>query len=224
MRLVWFWFDVPDFNLIRQELHQLPQLPPWGRAQGDQWDRLSNFIYRVKTWRGMQSQARAVATAAALPVEAFEAYAVRRWFNHHTHDQILAMFLAQPQVQAEPERRHHTIDFYLRGLPFDLKISLFPRAYPESLDFAQAQPHHLAHWLYQHQSKQGRYHTGNRLFIILHHLAQPELSWQLRRDFVALERRIGDFVARPILLGLTVTDPQTQQVVHPWSALIFHVV
>jgi hypothetical protein len=210
-------------NLIHHELNKLEKLPPWGRAQGDHWDRLSNFVYRVKTLRGVQRQARAKAQAEGLNVESFEAYTVRRWFNHHTHDQILQMFLAHPEVEPEENRQHQTVDFYLRGIPLDLKISRFPQAYPESIEYAQQNPHHLALWQYQHQSKQGRYHVGNRLFIVLHHATQPELTWQLRRDFETLKKLIEDFLNRPILLGLRVTNQHTQQIYCPWTAIIFQV-
>ena len=212
-----------DFNLIRHELNKLTTLPPWGRKQGDRWDRLSNFVYRIKTLRGVQRQARAVAEANGVDVEAFENYAIRRWYNHHTHDQVLQIFYAHADIQPEENSKHRTIDFYLRDIPFDLKISRFPKAYPKGLKFAWQHRHHLAAWQYKNQSKQGRYHTGNRLFIILHHRSQPELSWQLRRDFDALERLITEFLDAPILLGLTVVNQHSQQTYRPWAGIIFYV-
>ncbi|GIK39834.1 MAG: hypothetical protein BroJett011_36670 [Chloroflexota bacterium] len=211
------------FNLIRHELNKLESLPPWGRAQGDQWDRLSSFVYQVKTLQGVQRQAQAVAQAHRLNVEAFVAYALRRWFNHHTHDQILQIFYAHPDVKPEDNRKHHSIDFYLRSIPFDLKVSTFPKAYPKSLKHAWQHRHELALWQYENQSKQGRYHTGNRFFIILHHRSQPDLSWQLRRDFESLERLIQEFLTLPALLGLTLTNPKTQEIHQPWAAVIFHI-
>ncbi|MEW5957875.1 MAG: hypothetical protein AB1801_09145 [Chloroflexota bacterium] len=212
-----------DFKLIRHELARLESLPPWGRPQGDHWDRLSGFIYRVQTWPGVLRQTQAVASAERLDQAAFTAYAVRRWFNHHTHDQILQMFYAHPDVTPEQDRRHHSIDFYLREIPFDLKISRFPRAYPETIDFARQNPHHLALWQYEHQSRQGRYHTGNRLFIILHHAANPELTWQLRRDFEALESLIQNFLTAPILLGLNLAHHRPGESYRPWTAVIFYI-
>jgi hypothetical protein len=213
---------VSDFNLIRHELNKLKIMPPWGQKQGDRWDRLSNFVYELETLQEIWSQVNIVARTEKLEVKAFGAYAINRWYNHHTHDQILQMFYAHPDVQREENPKHRTVDFYLRGLPFDLKISHFPRTYPENIEYAQQHPHHLAHWLYAHQSKQGRYHTGNRLFIILHDRSQPELSWQLRRDFAALERLVQNFLAAPILLGLTLTNPKTHETPQPWSAVLFH--
>ncbi len=212
-----------NFNLIRHELNKLPAMPPWGRKQGDAWDRLSNFVYRVKTLRGVKRQAQAVARAQGLAVDPFENYALRRWYNHHTHDHILHMFYAHPDVRREENSKHRTIDFYLRDIPFDLKISRFPKAYPEDLKYAWQHRHHMALWMYANQSTQGRYHTGNRLFIILRHRTQPDLTWQLRRDFEALETLVDNFLNAPILLGLTLTHQHTRQEYRPWSAVIFHV-
>jgi hypothetical protein len=213
---------VPDSTLIRHELNKLKILPAWGRKQGDHWDRLSNFVYELETLNEVWSQVNIVARAEGIEVKAFGAYAVNRWYNHHTHDQILQMFLTHPDVQPEENRKHRTVDFHWRGLPFDLKISHFPRGYRADIEFARQYPHHLAHWLYAHQSKQGRFHTGNRLFIILHNPAQPELSWQLRRDFEGLEQLIHNFLTAPILLGLTLTRPEAHEAHHPWSAVLFH--
>jgi hypothetical protein len=210
-------------QLIRSELHKLTEMPPWGRPQGDFWDRLSNFIYHTKTLQGVQRQAQALARAKGLGVEAFEAYTLRRWYNHHTHDQILQLFYQHPEITPEVDPKHRTIDFYLRGLPFDLKISRFPRAYPKTLKYAWQNRHHLAQWQYENQSRQGRYHTSNRLFIILHDRKQPELTWQLRRDFEKLEALVQEFLAAPTLLGLLVTHQQTQEVYRPWAGIIFYV-
>jgi hypothetical protein len=210
-------------TLIRHELAKLENLPPWGRSQGDQWDRLSNFIYRVQTLQGLRRQVQAVARAKRLDIAAFENYAVRRWYNHHTHDQILQIFYTHSEVRPAENRKSHTIDFYFREIPFDLKISRFPRAYPETIEFARQNPHHLALWQYENQSQQGRYHTDNRLFIVLHDQSEPEQTWQLRRDFEALATLSQSYLDAPTLLGLRVTNRHTRQVYQPWAAMIFYI-
>jgi len=216
-------FIMTDSNLIRHELSKLSHLPPWGRKQDDAWDRLSNFIYRVQTLAGVRRQAQAVARANQLDVEPFVDYTIRRWYNHHTHDQILKIFYAHPDVRPEANPKSHQIDFYVRNIPFDLKVSRFPRAYPETITYTQKYPHHLAEWQYQHQSKQGRYHVGNRLFIVLHHQAQPEQTWRLRQDFETLAKLIQNFLDAPTLLGLTVNNEHARQLFHPWAAIIFFI-
>lgn len=213
----------PEFTLVRQELNKLDHLPPWGRQQGDAWDRLSNFIYRVETLAGVRRQAQAVARAKQLDVAAFESYTVRRWYNHHTHDQILKIFYAHPDVRPEANPKNRRIDFYFRDIPFDLKVSRFPRGYPETIEYALAHPHHLAEWQYRHQSKQGRYHLGNRLFIVLHNSVRSDQTWQLRRDFEPLTTLVTEFLDRPTLLGPTLTDQHTAEQYRPWSAIIFYV-
>jgi hypothetical protein len=184
---------------------------------------LSNFIYRVQTLAGVRRQAQAVARAKQLDVAAFENYTVRRWYNHHTHDQILKLFYAHPDVRTEANRKNRQIDFYFRNIPFDLKVSRFPRAYPETIEYARAHPHHLAEWQYRHQSKQGRYHLGNRLFIVLHNSVRPDQTWQLRREFAPLTTLVTEFLDRPTLLGLTLTNRHTEEQARPWTATIFYV-
>ena len=127
-------------NRIQQELNKLHQLPPWGRIQGNDWDRKSNFIYRVQVLDALYRQARARAKLDKLPEAAFLAYVVRRWYNHHTHQAIFKLICQHPDVTVEANSRHHTIDFYLRGMAFDLKLSRFPRAYPGSIDDALTNP------------------------------------------------------------------------------------
>jgi hypothetical protein len=176
----------------------------------------------VYTLAGVRRQAQAVARARRLDVEAFENYTVRRWYNHHTHDQLLKIFYAHADVRPEANRKNHQIDFYYRDIPFDLKISRFPRAYPKTLRFAQQYPHHLAQWQYENQSNQGRYHLGNRLFVVLRNSTQPSQTWRQRRDFETLETIIGSFLDTPTLLGLTITNQHTQTRHRLWTAVIFY--
>ena len=214
--------DSPNRAQILEELNKLADMPPWGRPQGNQWDRLSHFIYGETTLAGVWQRAQAAARAGRRRRGAVKAYPVGRRYNH-THNQILQMFYAHPDTRPEENRKHHSVDFYLRGIPFDLKISRFPKAYPKSLEFARRYPHHLAGWQYQNQSKEGRYHTGNRLFVVLHHAAQPEASWRLRREFADLRVHIDRFLQIPMLFGVTVANQRTGETFYPWSAVIFYV-
>jgi hypothetical protein len=207
-------------NLIRRELNKVEALPSWGRRQGDNWDRLSDFIYRVKTLKGLRRQARARAKAEGLNETDFEAYALRRWYNFHTHQQVFEMICAHPSVRKEPDSRHPTVDFYLRDLPFDLKLSAFPRNYPHPLDEAIANPGDLINWQYRNQSQQRRYHVENRLFVVFHNRTHPNDTWQLRRDFVRLECLLSDFLNTPRLIGADFVDKEGIQR-RPWSGIIF---
>lgn len=207
-------------NRIQQELNKLERLPPWGRKQANDWDRKSNFVYRVKVLDALYRQAVAKARADRLDENAFTAYVVRRWYNHHTHQAIFDLICRHPQVTAETNSRHHTIDFYLRGMPFDLKLSRFPRAFPGTIDEAMANPAALINWQYQNQSKEWRYHTANRFFIVFHHRTDPAQTWQLRRDFPRLESTLYAYLDAPLLIGANFEDKDGVRQ-YPWAGIVF---
>jgi len=207
----------------RRELLKVKKLPPWGRVQGDKWDRASRFIYRIQELNALRRETRRVAAEAGLPVHDFARYVIRRWYNFHTHQVALDIILAHPRTRPEPDPFHHTVDFYLDGAGFDLKLTELPHSFgsgsssetdagsiqsgrAESIATARAHPQDLARWLYTHQSAQGRFHAANRLFVVLHDVAHPDRTWELRRDFARLNRAIRGFLDEPNLVHVEFTD------------------
>jgi len=205
---------------IRAELQRLSRLPPWGRVQQDIWDEASRFIYQIRSLDELRQETRRVAMARGFPLQEFAAYVIRRWYNFHTHQVVLEMFCAHPRVRPEINPRHPSVDFYLDGIPFDLKLTEFPRAYPRSLDEARSCPQDLVNWLYREQSREGRYHAANRMFVVFHHAAAPERTWEVRRMFDRIERAVVAFLERPVLLHADVIGPDGTH--HsPQAGLIF---
>ncbi len=207
-------------NDIRAELLQLRRLPPWPRVQGDEWDAHSRFIYHIRALDALRQETRRVAAEAGLPVNDFARYVINRWYNLHTHQIALEMLCAYPRVRRQDDPRHPTVDLYLDGIPFDLKLTRFPRAYAHSLEHARAHPQTLARWLYDHQSSEGRYHTANRLFLVLHHADDPARTWEVRRMFGLLAAAIDEFMRATHLFQLDLggRDGPRQR---PWTGLIF---
>lgn len=193
---------------IRAELQRLTCLPPWGRVQQDRWDEASRFIYHIRSLDDLRRETRRVAAARGFPLQEFAAYVVRRWYNFHTHQVTLEIFCAHPRVRPEPNPWHHSVDFYLDGIPFDLKLTDFPRAYPRSLDEARTRPQDLVNWLYREQSREGRYHAENRLFVVFYHTIAPERTWEVRRMFDRIECSVAAFLERPVLLRADVIGPE----------------
>jgi hypothetical protein len=179
---------------VRRELLKVKRMPPWGRVQGDEWDRASRFIYSIRTLNTLRRETRRVAAEMGLPPRDLGRYVIRRWYNFHTHQAALDIVLAHPRTRPEPDPFHHTVDFYLGGEGFDLKLTGLPRGFGHDLAYARAYPEDLARWLYVHQSVQGRFHSANRLFVVLHDAADPDRTWELRRDFARLERAIYAFL------------------------------
>jgi hypothetical protein len=205
---------------IHDELRRLRRLPRWGRAQSDDWDAHSRFIYSIHSLHELRCETKRVAREAGLPVEDFARYVIHRWYNYHTHELALELFARHSRVRREPDVRHPTIDFYLDGEPFDLKLTRFPRTYEEGLDRARARPVELARWLYERQSQQGRHHAANRLFLVFHWAGAPERTWELRRDVELVACEIEAFLARPRLFAVPFTAPSGERVA-PRAGVIF---
>ncbi len=192
---------------IRSELQRLTRMPAWGRVQHDGWDRASRFIYRIRSLEALRRETRRVAAERGFPLQPFAAYVVRRWYNFHTHQIVLGMVYAHPRVTPEPDPYHPSVDFYLDGVPFDLKLTDFPRGYPFSLDGARARPEGLVTWLYRNQSREGRYHTANRLFVVFHHATAPERTWEVRRMFDRIEPLVTAYLDHPVLVRAQCIGP-----------------
>jgi hypothetical protein len=196
---------------IRQELLKVKSMPPWGRVQGDEWDRASRFIYSITSLNALRRETKRVAAELGLPVSDFGRYVIRRWYNFHTHQAVLDTILAHPHTHPEPDPFHHTVDFYLNDEGFDLKLTSLPKGFGHDIAYAQAHPEELARWLYANQSTQGRFHAANRLFVVLHDATKPERTWELRRDFERLAQVINAFLDQPRLMQVAFEDREGNQ-------------
>jgi hypothetical protein len=205
---------------IRRELLKVKQMPPWGRVQGDEWDQASRFIYRTETLSALRRETKRVAAEMGLPLRDFGSYVIRRWYNFHTHQAALDLILAHPRTRPEPDPFHHTVDFYLDEEGFDLKLTGLPRGFGHDVAYARAHPDELARWLYVHQSKQGRFHAANRLFVVLHDVVDPTCTWELRRDFKRLEQAINAFLEKPRPMRVEFADREGKQY-RPLTGVIF---
>ncbi len=208
-----------DVN-IRSELQRLTRMPPWGRVQHDDWDRPSRFIYHIRSLEELRQETRRVAAARGFPLQPFAAYVVRRWYNFHTHQVVLEMCYSHPRVTPESDPCHPSVDFYLDGIPFDLKLTAFPRHGPLPLEEARARPEDLVNWLYRNQSREGRYHTANRLFVVFYHALAPERTWEVRRMFDWIEPLVKAYLDRPLLVQARCVGPDNA-VHHPHAGVIF---
>lgn len=191
---------------VLAEMLKIDQMPPWTRVQDDEWDRASRFIYGTQTLNDLRRQTRRVASENGYVVRDFGRYVLHRWYNFHTHQAVLDTVLAHARTRPEKDPFHHTVDFYLDGQGFDLKLTRLPSRYAGGLAQARTHPEDLARWLYQHQSNQGRFHAANRLFVVLHDAIDPECTWALRRDMERLTPAIHAFLDSPHLVQVEIKD------------------
>jgi hypothetical protein len=178
----------PSIRQIETELKKrVANHPPtqWGRKQNNAWDRQTRFIYDVPEWAALRRQI----TAFEQPLAN---YAVNRWFNYWSAYAVEQIFCTMPGVTANVNQKDRLVDFAINGINFDHKTSVFPQKYTQSTRFAWFNKAHLITWLYQNQSRQQRYHTANRLFIILY--ARNEQHWALRAELGLLHDKIKKYI------------------------------
>ncbi len=185
-----------DLQALERELKKRTAEPfaPWGRKQGNKWDRATDFIYTTRSWNDLKQQARTQCPAHTDPRDFFN-YAANRWFNFWAAQGVEYIFAQLPAVHPNKNPRDHLVDFTLYGLTFDHKTSVFPKYFPQSLHFAWLHPEALIHWLYQNQSGEGRRHCANRLFIILFDSHNGE-HWKLRAELDWLQTKIHRYVRK----------------------------
>ncbi|HEV8636345.1 MAG TPA: hypothetical protein VG370_19145 [Chloroflexota bacterium] len=194
---------------IASQLARVAETVSWGRVQDDRWDQLSRFVYRTRSAAAARTRAEQVAAELGPRLgdepRAFVHYALRRWYCFWGARLAELLFLGHAGVRPGPPK-HHEIDFTIDGVPFDLKTTEVPRAFAGPPEAWLSDPGKLATWLYRHQSREGRFHTANRLFLVLCDPERPAEAWRLRGDVRALAAAIDGFMARRRFGDLLVPD------------------
>ncbi len=173
---------------LENELKKLLTMPLWGKKQNNEWDTLSNFIYQLPNFENLQSQLLLL----NLGVE-FNNYTIHRWFNTLSAIGIEKLFCENEKVIANKNKFNKQVDFSIKNIPFDHKTTVFPKGFNNTIEYAKQNPKQLITWLYKQQSKQGRYHTANRLFIILYKTNGSH--WQLRKELTLIKPIISNYIS-----------------------------
>ncbi len=164
----------------------------WFRKQNNYWDRLSSFIYSTSSWDHLNEQIALIIATEKLDEKEFFQYCCNRWYNFWSAKAVEHIFAEMKEVIPNKNPKDRKIDFNLFGNDFDLKTSVFPKAFKQSLDFAKNNPENLISWLYKNQSKQSRFHLENRLFLIVY--AEDGQHWKLKAEIYFLKQVIEKFV------------------------------
>lgn len=196
---------------IEKELKRRHQHPyKWFRKQNDAWDNYTNFIYRTSSWDTLVQKIAIVAEAQELDKQQFFQYAANRWYNFWSAQAVEQIFAEMEGIEPAEEARDSEKDFYLLGIPFDHKTSVFPKQFEKSFEYAQSHKGELIEWLYKNQSTQKRHHFKNRLFIVV--FERTGEHWKLKAELTLLKKAIEKYVAafKPAQLhSFTFADGQT---------------
>jgi hypothetical protein len=163
----------------------------WGRKQNDQFDKLTNFIYRTFLFddvikeinrRFKNDQDR----------KNISNYALNRWYNFWSAQAVEKIFCSLPNVKSALDSKDRLVDFTIDGVTFDHKTSVFPKSFPYRIKEATKKTDELIKWLYKNQSQQQRKHLKNRLFVVLY--SPDGEHWKLKAEISWLKERIEKYM------------------------------
>lgn len=145
----------------RELLKALDLMSDNWKKQNTDADRKSDFIYNVKT----ADECISAAKTNHIDVN----YALHRWYNFATSKQCEEIFV-KFGAKREKNIYHHSIDIYINGIAYDVKLTVYPRRLEQEnifLDLNDSQDRDkLIRWLYKNQSQETRKHLKSRLFIV----------------------------------------------------------
>lgn len=148
-----------DFNKIELELRESkPILLSKWEVQNDKKDFDTNFIYYCHTLL----QVIELSDCNAIDVK----YAVHRWYNYWC-SKYAEHCLCQNGATPEQNRKNHDIDLYIKEINYDVKVTVLPKEMPTDIDLSTREgKNQLIRALVEKQSKEGRFHSENKLYFV----------------------------------------------------------
>mgnify|MGYP004639676863 CR=1 FL=1 len=149
-------------------------------------DRTTNFIYNVPS---LDDCLRLISEK-----NVSEEYALHRWYNYHTSVYCEYLFCDYGAIHEE-NVRNHDVDIYIDDIPFDVKLTVYPRALskrPYNLT-NRCGKNNMIKWFYSHQSQGNRKQMLNRLYVVCDG-DNAEENLRMKSDFSLLREKISAFM------------------------------
>ena len=156
----------------------------WGVVQGQLDQKIqTEYVRRIVRYEDLLSNIKAKLH------DDVTNYVICTWFNHWT-TVLIEEHISTHKKVIPTIKNIKGIDIFFDGQPFDLKVTYLPRAY-NPID-AMRNPTNLAIWMYENQGAQ-RFGSDNRLFVVLLDENDIEMSWELKRNFDLIFKKIDNF-------------------------------
>lgn len=174
----------------------LADFQSWGDIQNDRYDNYTKYIYNTTTYDNLVMKTKMICKVYPdLEYDRVFRYALNRRFNHIVSHYAEDVFTSHDIVEDEPDIYNKEIDFYINQIPFDLKMSVFPKWFEKDIDYALEHKEELIERMYKHCSKEKRLHNGNKIFIVCyssdwnHNQVKGNLEWITE----AIDKYIADY-------------------------------
>jgi hypothetical protein len=183
--------DAELINIEKELKKRLPYPYKWGRKQNDEFDKLTNFVYRVPSFDEVLKETES-RFRKDKEHQNITNYALNRWYNFWSAQAVEKIFCSLPNVKPALDEKDRLVDFTIDGVTFDHKTSIFPKNFPHPIEEAIKKTDDLILWLYKHQSQQQRKHLKNRLFVVLY--SSNGEHWKLKSEISWLKERIEKYM------------------------------
>jgi len=183
--------DAELVNIEKELKKRLAYPYKWGRKQNDEFDKLTNFVYRITCFEELLKETEN-RFRKDKEHQNIANYALNRWYNFWSAQAVEKIFCSLPNVKPALDEKDRLVDFTIDGVTFDHKTSIFPKNFPYPIEEAIKKTDELILWLYKHQSQQQRRHMKNRLFIVLY--SSDGEHWKLKAEITWLKERIKKYM------------------------------
>lgn len=162
-------------------------------SQRNDLDNKTRFIYRIQSYAEL-----CLAEGMADLSDSEKQYALHRWYNHKTSKVCERIFINYGAKRAsEQEDYMEHIDLFIGGIPFDIKLSVFP-SNPEinrmNLDMKKrCDRNKLIEWFYENQSSGQRRCYNNRIIVVCYGKNKKEKYW-LKQNFDQMDVKIQAYL------------------------------
>lgn len=172
----------------------------WG-IQSDRADRKTNFIYHMNS---LQECLQEIERSGV-----HRDYALHRWYNYQTSVRCEQLFCECGAVH-EKDVYHHDVDIYIDGIPFDVKLTVYPaKLASKRYDLKKRSGKNaLIRWYYRNQSQQSRKQMSNRLYVVCNAESSYE-KMAMKSNFDLMRERISaymNYVREHGFNEITITD------------------
>lgn len=175
----------------------------WPR-QTNRLDNATRFIYRINAY----SELIKCAEMGRLSKESKQ-YALHRWYNNKTSKVCERIFVEYGARKATIEEDLHHTDIFINGIPFDVKLSVFPQnstVRKMHLDLKRRNDRNrLIEWFYSNQSSEQRNCFNNRIFVVCKGINSAENS-KLKQSFDQMDVKIKAYMKYLAQTGYAFND------------------
>ena len=171
---------IEEFNILGKDLQNIVKSIPlhWGQTQNDSADSQIN-MFAIKTFSELEVATKNLS-------EEKKNYFKRRWFLWQSSKCDEFLFCLNENTKPNPNKRDQAYDVEFNNnieLRFDIKGTLIPKQFRNSVEDVIANPQRMVDFFYQQQSKGIRESYQNRLFIVHHSFRLQEREMYLRCHF-----------------------------------------